>query len=168
MIHVCSLSRLHQTVARTGARHVVTLLKDVHLVTRPASIEMDKHLMLMMDDISFEIEGYTAPADAHVTELVRFLCGWDRRTPLVMHCFAGISRSTAGAYVAICALNPRRDESAVASALRRASPTATPNARIVALADRLLGRGGRMVRAIEGIGRGKEAYEAQPFRLELE
>jgi predicted protein tyrosine phosphatase len=168
MIHVCSLSLLHQTVARTGARHVVTLLKDVHLVTRPTSIETDNHLMLTMDDISFEMEGYTAPAEAHVTELIRFLAGWDRQRPLVMHCYAGISRSTAGAYVAICALNPHRDERAVASALRRASPTATPNRRIVALADRQLGRGGRMVSAIETIGRGLEAYEAQPFWLKLE
>jgi predicted protein tyrosine phosphatase len=38
----------------------------------------------------------------------------------------------------------------------------------VALADRMLGREGRMVAAIEGIGRGVIAYEADPFRLELE
>jgi predicted protein tyrosine phosphatase len=38
----------------------------------------------------------------------------------------------------------------------------------VEIADRLLGRGGRMIRAIEAIGRGIEAYEGHPFRLELE
>ena len=38
MIHVCSLARLHDTVRETGARHVVTLIKDVSLVHRPASI----------------------------------------------------------------------------------------------------------------------------------
>ena len=85
-----------------------------------------------------------------------------------MHCYAGISRSTAGAYVGVCALNPHRDEAAVAKELRRASATASPNLRIVELADRLLGRGGRMIRAIEAIGRGIEAYEAHPFRLDLE
>ena len=42
----------------------------------------------------------------------------------------------------------------IAQALRRASPTATPNIRIVSLADRLLGRDGRMIAAIETIGRG--------------
>jgi predicted protein tyrosine phosphatase len=168
MIHVCSLARLHPTVETTGARHVVTLLRDIHLVSRPSTIALDNHLVLPMDDISMPLEGYSAPADEHVTELVKFLRGWDRRAPLVIHCYAGISRSTAGAYVAVCALNPHRNEASIAKELRRASPTASPNTRIVELADRLLGRRGRMVRAIEGIGRGIEAFEAQPFRLDLE
>jgi predicted protein tyrosine phosphatase len=38
----------------------------------------------------------------------------------------------------------------------------------VSLADRMLGRNGRMVAAIESIGRGIVAYEAEPFRLDLE
>ena len=168
MIHVCSLARLHPTVETTGARHVVTLMRDVHLVSRPESVALDNHLVLAMDDISMPLEGYSAPADEHVTELVRFLQTWDRRAPLVMHCYAGISRSTAGAYVAVCALNPRRDEAHVAKHLRNVSPTASPNTRIVEIADRLLGRGGRMIRAIEKIGRGIETYEAHPFRLDLE
>ena len=54
------------------------------------------------------------------------------------------------------------------SPIRRASATATPNGRLVALADRALGRDGRMVAAIDAIGRGEIAYEADPFRHELE
>jgi hypothetical protein len=59
------------------------------------------------------------------------------------------------------------DERAIAAALRRASPTATPNSRIVAIGDHLLARRGRMVRAVEAIGTGVVAPEARPFRLEL-
>jgi predicted protein tyrosine phosphatase len=168
MIHVCSLARLHETVAQTGARHVVTLLKDTDLVQRPGGIMSENHLILGMDDITGPLEGYIAPAGEHVTRLLDFVRGWDRAAPLVMHCYAGISRSTAGAYVAACALNPRRDELTIARALRLASPTATPNHRIVALADQALGRSGRMTTAIEHIGRGVMAYEGDPFRLDLE
>jgi predicted protein tyrosine phosphatase len=168
MIHVCSLARLHETVAATRARHVVTLLKDTDLVQRPCGISAENHLILGMDDISSPLEGYIAPADEHVAKLLAFVRSWDRAAPLVMHCYAGISRSTAGAYVAACALNPDRAELAIARNLRLASPTATPNFRIVALADRALGRGGRMTTAIEEIGRGAIAFEADPFRLELE
>ncbi len=168
MIHVCSLARLHDTVEETGAGHVVTLLKDTDRVERPKSIVEANHLILGMDDISVPMDGYVMPCDEHVTRLIAFVRGWDRAKPMVVHCYAGISRSTAGAYVAACALNPRRDEMALARELRRLSATATPNIRIVSLADRVLGRGGRMVEAIDSIGRGEMAFEGVPFRLDLE
>ena len=92
------------------------------------------------------------------------------RRKIITGCGCTISprRSTASAFAAVCALNPHREETSVAQALRRASPTATPNIRIVSLADRLLARDGRMVAAIETIGRGVFAAEATPFRLDLD
>ena len=168
MIHVCSLARLHDTVHQTGALHIVTMLKDTDRVERPDHILESNHLILGMDDITSEMDGYVTPCEEHVGRLLSFVRGWDRARPLVMHCYAGISRSTAGAYVAACALNAERSELTIARELRGASTTATPNARIVSLADRMLGRDGRMVAAIESIGRGITAYEAEPFRLDLE
>jgi predicted protein tyrosine phosphatase len=168
MIHVCSLARLHEIVADTGARHVVSLLGDEARIERPSSIAPENHLWLRLHDISVPLDGYIIPDEAHVAGLLEFVRGWDRRAPLVVHCFAGISRSTASAYASVCALSPHRDERSIANALRRASPTATPNIRIVSLADRLLGRDGRMVAAIKTIGHGIMADEATPFRLELE
>jgi len=167
MIHVCSLARLHDTVEETGARHIVTFIRESSLVQRPSRIAFGNHLLIAVDDISAPREGHTVPAAEHVEALIRFVREWDRTTPLVIHCFAGISRSTAGAFVAVCALNPERDELEIAQALRNASPTATPNARIVEIGDQLLGRDGRMRAAIEAIGRGAEAVEAYPFRLEI-
>jgi predicted protein tyrosine phosphatase len=168
MIHVCSLARLHATVHQTGARHIVTLLKHTDRVERPKHILAADHLVLGMDDISMPMEGYVIPCEDHVGRLIGFVRAWNREKPLVMHCFAGISRSTAGAYVAACALNAGRCEFAIAQELRRVSPTATPNARIVSLGDSMLGRDGRMVAAIESIGRGMLADEGHPFRLDLE
>jgi predicted protein tyrosine phosphatase len=168
MIHVCSLARLHETVDDTGARHVVSLIGDVDGVDRPSVIARENHLWLRFDDICSPLDGYIMPDERHVADLLAFVRDWDQRAPLVVHCYAGISRSTAGAYASVCALNPRREEAGIALALRRASPTATPNIRIVSLADRMLGRGGRMIAAIESIGRGVMADEAAPFRLDLE
>ena len=168
MIHVCSLARLEETVEQTGARHVVSLIGDEARVARPPCIAPENHLWLRLHDISSPLDGYIMPGQEHVADLIRFVRGWDRRSPLVVHCYMGISRSTASAYASVCALNPQRDEIGIAQALRRASPTATPNIRIVSLADKLLGRDGRMVAAIEIIGRGCLAEEAAPFRLDLE
>jgi predicted protein tyrosine phosphatase len=167
MIHVCSLARLYNTVDETGARHIVTLLRLTDRVERPAQIAPENHLILSVDDICDPTDGYTCPADEHVARLIKFVGGWDRAAPMVVHCFAGISRSTAGAFVAACTLNPDRDETEIAQAIRQASRTAQPNARIVSIADRMLRREGRMVRAVESIGPGDVALEGTPFRIDI-
>lgn len=168
MIHVCSLARLHATVEETGARHIVTLINAETEVPRPACVAADDHLFLGMHDIIEELEGYTAPTETHVHDLIAFVERWHRRTPLVVHCYAGISRSTAAAFIAACTISPKRDEASLAQAIRRLSPTALPNARLVAHADRILGRNGRMIRAVEQIGPGVACYEGVPFRIDLE
>jgi predicted protein tyrosine phosphatase len=168
MILVCPLARLQETVEDSGARHVVSLIGDETRLARPSCIAPENQLWLRPHDISDPLAGYVMPGEEHIADLLDFVRDWDRQAPLVIHCFAGISRSTASAFASVCALNPQRDEASIAQALRRASPTATPNIRIVSLADRLLGRDGRMIAAIETIGRGVMAAEAEPFRLELE
>jgi predicted protein tyrosine phosphatase len=168
MIHVCSLARLHATVDETKARHIVTLLRLTDRVTRPAHIAAENHLILAVDDIvTAPAEGQTLPGEEHVERLIAFAKSWDRATPMVVHCFAGISRSTAAAFVTACTLNPERDENEIARAIRDASPTAAPNARIVAVADRMLGRDGRMVRAVDILGPALIAEEGHPFRLDI-
>lgn len=168
MIYVCSLSRLAETVERSGARHVVTLINEGTPVERPAVVTLDNHLRIGINDIVEAADGMVLAGAPHVETLLGFVQRWDRSAPLVIHCYAGISRSTAAAFVTACALAPHREERAVAEALRRASPTATPNARLVRLADDHLRREGRMVRAIEGIGRGSFAAEGEPFVLALD
>jgi len=168
MIHVCSLARLYATVDKTGAKHIVTLLRLTDRVERPGHIHPDNHLVLAVDDIAEPMDGYTLPGTEHVQRLIDFAGRWDRAAPMVVHCYAGISRSTAGAFVAACALNPDRDELEIAQAIRRASRTAQPNSRIVSIADRLLKRDGRMVHAIDTIGPAHFAEEGVPFKLDLE
>lgn len=166
-IHVCPLSRLEETARRTGARTLVTLINAGTSVPRPTGIAPERHLHVAMSDIVEALDGHILPHDDHIGELLRFVGGWDRREPLLIHCWAGVSRSTAAAFVTACALNPARAELDLARALREASPTATPNARLVELADRRLGRGGRMVAAVRGIGRGADCFEGTPFALDL-
>ncbi len=166
-LHVCPLSRLHDTVTETRASHLVTLMNVGSQVERPPTILAERHLFIGISDIVEPLEGHILPAAEHIERLLGFVHAWGRESPLVFHCWAGISRSTAAAYITACALSPDRDEAGIARALREASPSATPNRRLVALADDLLGREGRMVAAVERIGRGAEAYEGVPFTLRL-
>ncbi len=167
ILHVCALSRLHETVTATRASHVVSFMGVGATVDRPAAIAAERHLFIGVGDIVEPLDGYVLAGPEHMEQLLAFVRAWGRESPLVLHCWAGISRSTAAAYIAACALAPERDETEIAHALRQASPSATPNARFVALADDLLGRQGRMIEAIRAIGRGAEAMEGTPFSLSL-
>jgi predicted protein tyrosine phosphatase len=166
-IHVCPLSRMPETVRATGARSLVTLINEGTPVKRPPVIAAEKHLVVALSDIVEEAPGHTLPSESHVENLLTFVRRWDQAAPLLIHCWAGVSRSTAAAFIAACALRPQRDEAEIAQAVRANSPTATPNARLVAIADAKLGRNGRMIAAIEKIGQGRSCFEGPPFALEL-
>jgi predicted protein tyrosine phosphatase len=168
MIHVCSLAALPEIVRITGASHVLTVMRNVEQVQRPASVLAANHLRVPMDDITEPMEGYTPPSAADVEQVLNFVRGWDRAAPMVIHCYAGVSRSTASAFAAACMLNPHRDEMEIARKLRAASPIASPNRLIVSHADKALGRNGRMIRALEAIGPATMMVEGKPFLVELE
>ena len=99
-VYVCPLSRLGETVERSGASHVVTMINDGTPVARPPAVAEDDHLFLGFNDISTPVEGMTLPAQDHLDTYLEFLHRWDRARPLVVHCWAGVSRSTAGAFTA--------------------------------------------------------------------
>ena len=85
MIHVCSLARLQETVAATGASHVVTLINKAYPVATPQGVEADNHLWIDIDDISAPLDGYILPQAYHVEQLIEFVRVWDRARPLVAH-----------------------------------------------------------------------------------
>lgn len=168
MIHVCSLAALPETVKATGASHILTVMANVDQVQRPASVLEVNHLKVSMDDITEQMDGFLAPSDQHIEKVLNFVRNWDRSAPMVVHCYAGISRSTASAFAAACALNPHRDEIEIARQIRARSPIAAPNRLIVSLADKALGRDGRMLRALDEMGPGSMTVEGRPFRVDLD
>ena len=168
MIHVCSLAALPETVKATGASHVLTVMANIDQVQRPASVLQANHLKVSMDDITEVMDGFLAPSEQHIEKVLNFVRSWDRSAPMVVHCYAGISRSTASAFAAACMLNPHKDEVAIARQIRAASPIAQPNRLIVGLADRMLGRDGRMLRALDEMGPGSMMVEGRPFRVEID
>ncbi|HYA81368.1 MAG TPA: protein tyrosine phosphatase [Methylocystis sp.] len=166
-LYVCPLGRVVDTVRATGARSLITILTAGAASVRPCEIAPPRHLRLSLSDIEAPLEGHILPNREHVDRLLAFLYEWDRAAPLVIHCYAGVSRSPAAAYIGACALAPRRCEFEIARELRLASPSATPNKQLVAVADRMLKRDGRMVEAVASIGRGADCFEGAPFAMEL-
>ena len=64
---------------------------------------------------------------------------------MLVHCWAGVSRSMAAAYILLCDRFGPGHEEAIAQPSRLRAPHAYPNALLVQLADAALGREGRMI-----------------------
>lgn len=167
-IIVCPLSKVKSIAAARQPHRVVSLL-DPHSAFPVVDGYDDRHHKAPVHDITDPIDGWKAPCETMVGGVIDFVSGWDRSAPILIHCYAGISRSTATAFLTACLHNPDTDEEEIALALRAASPTATPNALIIDIADEAMRRGGRMRRAIAKIGKGYPSWEvigeAQPFEL---
>jgi predicted protein tyrosine phosphatase len=150
-IFVCPWAEVEDSVEDTGATHVVSLLGVEGVPDTPNGVEPENHLYLEMDDISGSIGGYISPGIGHIQELLDFVSGWDQRGPILTHCYAGISRSTAAALIIAVHLNPGR-EAAAAALLRRRAPHAQPNRRMIELADRAMDCRGRLIAAHAEMG----------------
>ena len=166
---VCPLSQVETARALHRPSHLISLLSPSSVDGAwPASDTGGAHLRLAFHDIARARKGLIAPSAALVARLLDFSAEWDASRPLLVHCWAGVSRSTAAAYIIACQRAPKRSEGEIAQALRAATPYATPNPLMVSLADAALGRAGRMSAAIAKIGRGADTFEGALFELALE
>ena len=162
---VCPLRLVPQIVANRSPSHLVTLLDPDEMIETPEGIEPERHLKLGINDIAEPVEGMTLPSEDTVNQLLAFGRTWDTSAPMLIHCWAGISRSSASAFITACERSPHADEAAIALALRAASPYAAPNRRLVALADDIMGRRGRMVDAVAAMTPYQITYENIPFEF---
>jgi len=164
-IHVCPLAHVARVARDAGARTLVSLLTPPAIAPRPEEIAPENHLSLSFADLTAPRDGLSPASASQMADFLAFLARWDRAAPLLIHCYAGVSRSPAAAFIAVCALTDA-DERAIAQKLRRLSPSATPNRHMVALADTLLSRQGRMIAALDSIGRGADCFEGEIFCME--
>jgi predicted protein tyrosine phosphatase len=164
-ILVGSLRQLDTLIESHGPSHVITLLAPGSDVPPCPTIAPDKRLTLLFHDLAAPMAPLLPPDGAVIQRLLAFGATWDEGAPLLVHCWAGVSRSPAAAVILACARSAPGQEHAIAQCLRRVSPFATPNALMIALADKALGREDRMIDAISQIGRGADCGEGVSFAL---
>lgn len=165
-IIVSGLAEVPALIVRRRPSHLVTLLDPASMIETPEGLAADRHLKLAVNDIAEPTEGLVPPDETIVQRLLTFGRTWDETHPMLIHCWAGISRSTASAFALACERSPDADEQAIALAMRAAAPHASPNRRIVALADDMMGRRGRMVDAVAAMG-DYDWERARPFEFEV-
>jgi predicted protein tyrosine phosphatase len=149
---VAPLSSLEDAIATHAPSHLVSLLSPEHMIETPGGFPAARHLKLGVNDIVDPSAGTAPPLRDHIDALLEFSRDWDMRQPLLIHCWAGISRSMASAFTILCdRLGPDR-EIEIARAMRQRAPHAQPNRLLVSHADAVLGRGGKMISALNTMG----------------
>jgi predicted protein tyrosine phosphatase len=151
-ILVTPLSGLINALDEHRPSHLVTLLSPLHMIPTPQGFDRRRHLQLALDDVNDPKAADFPPAREHIDRLIEFSRTWDTKAPLLIHCWAGISRSMASAFTVLCDRLGQENEIAIAIAMRRRAPHANPNALLVRHADEALNRAGRMLSALEVMG----------------
>jgi len=151
-IYISSARDAPRVIRDEGITHVLTLLSrgEINDLIMPDALDPSNWLRLDMDDL-------IAPDQEHSPKLeqVRTILEWGRSLPddarLLVHCYAGISRSTAAA-LALRVQQVGLDGLAeCADWLIEARPMACPNPVISAYADQLLGANGALHGAAEAV-----------------
>jgi predicted protein tyrosine phosphatase len=166
-ILVTPLSAVEGVLRDRRPSHMVTLLSPEHMIDTPAGFPPERHLRVGMNDVVDVTAGDTPPDRRHVEELLSFARSWPAEEPMLVHCWAGVSRSMAATYIILCDRLGHGSETAAAKAIRARAPHAYPNALLVRHADDCLGRGGRMIAAIKAIGAGRMVTEGEIVEFPL-
>ncbi|MGQ0676588.1 MAG: tyrosine phosphatase family protein [Rhodospirillales bacterium] len=145
-LSICGVREL-DGFAEAGVSDVLSILDPEQPV--PDSFQRyapHRRTTLRFDDVVLPSPGHAMPAQDHVAAILEFgerLTAADGAAHLLVHCYAGVSRSTAAAAILMAQRNPGRERDAF-MALIGVRPRAWPNSRMVALADDLLARRGRL------------------------
>jgi predicted protein tyrosine phosphatase len=167
-ILVTPLSSLEDAIESHRPSHIVTLLSPEHMIETPRGFDPERHLKLGVNDVCDPEAGENPPGRDHVDRLLVFSRDWDASRPLLIHCWAGISRSMASAYTVLCdRLGPGR-EIEIAMAIRKRASHANPNLLLVRHADAALNRNGRMVEALRSMGPPLQVMEGVTTALPLD
>jgi predicted protein tyrosine phosphatase len=152
VIYVCNLIEMPGHAAALRVSHLVSLVAPNEQPPTPVPILEDRHHRVGIHDISEPLDGHILPAAEHISGLLDFVRAWSHEeAPILIHCVAGISRSMAAALITLVIKAPGRELEA-ARHVRAAAPHAYPNRRMIAVADQMLGCGGRLTAAREAMG----------------
>ncbi len=153
-ITVCGIEELAGHGA-LGATHVLSILDPDHPVPEAfGTFGEHAKLELRFHDIIEPRPHEILPGPAHVDAILAFGHTLHTgRSSLLVHCHAGISRSTASMAVLIAQAMPEASAETVLRIVHGIREKAWPNLRLMELGDAALGRGGALVRATHALHR---------------
>ena len=155
-IVITSAKDVHSTVTFQGITHVLSLLTidEKGMIKLPSFFDRANHLFLDMDDV-LDANVYGAPRLEQVSRILDWASKLPTDAKLLVHCFAGVSRSTAAA-LAIKVQNDGLNKLTDAiDWLVKHRPIACPNPVITKYADDLLGANGELFKHAEAVAKSR-------------
>lgn len=141
-----------------GVTHVLSILDPGWPEPEPIrNFDLERRLKLHFHDVIEPMPGWIAPERWDVELLLAFgrklsqtaeTASQANGTHLLVHCHAGVSRSTASAILLLAQSNPSKPAHDIVGQVIRLRPQAWPNLRIIELGDALLGRDGEIVASV--------------------
>ena len=162
-VTICGIPELDEHCA-AGVTHVLSIRGPNW--PDPASFAAfppHRRLVLRFHDIIEPTPELLAPSRDDVERLLAFgrELGKAPGSHLLVHCHAGVSRSTAAAALILAQAYPDRPASEALDRVAQIRPRAWPNLRILEFGDALLGRDGEIVAAAAAIYR--RVLDRDPF-----
>jgi predicted protein tyrosine phosphatase len=145
-LFVCSYSTLMERISQFRPEHLVSVLGRSDCVPFPSVVGV-RHLRLEIDDVFRPCSGFRPATVRNIRQLVDFVKDWKDSEHMLIHCWAGSSRSPAAALIALAVKCPGQ-EAVAARILRSRGPHANPNELMIAVADRVLELNGRLIKAV--------------------
>jgi predicted protein tyrosine phosphatase len=171
---ICGLEEL-AAHCRRDVTHALSLLDPGWPEPEALGVfALERRLKLHFHDVIEEQQGWVAPERCDVELLLAFARdlarfrgepGDEPMSPhLVVHCHAGVSRSTAAAILILAQRDPDLPAREVVGRVIRLRPRAWPNLRMIEFGDALLGREGEIVAAVRSLYR--LALDRDPWLIE--
>ncbi|MSP76620.1 MAG: protein-tyrosine-phosphatase [Rhodospirillaceae bacterium] len=165
-VTICGIPELPQHVG-AGISHVLSII-DTH---EPRPVVLDQYLgidheLIRFDDIVAEYPGFEACTQHHIERLLKFgeRVHANPSGHVLVHCHAGVSRSTAAAAILMTQFTPGNEEAAFLKLLELRKH-GWPNTRMVEFADRLLDRKGALLKGLQAYRRA--LLDAKPHLSEI-
>jgi predicted protein tyrosine phosphatase len=153
-VTICGIPELHLH-AQSSVSHILSII-DTH---EPRPVALDHygtvdHELIRFDDIVAEYPGFEACTEAHIVRLLQFgeRAHKNPTGHVLVHCHAGVSRSTAAAAILMSQFSPGEEEAAFLKLLQLRKH-GWPNTRMVEFADKLLDRKGAMLEGLKAYRR---------------
>lgn len=148
-VQICAFDEV-ETCLKHEPAHVLSIRNLA--IGRPQSLRGRHDVSdLEFHDRIAAAPGIVLPNMGHVDAIIDIGCHHLPRGLVLVHCTMGISRSTAAAAIMLAAYEPERSATSIFKQVLSNRPVAWPNSLLIALADRRLNRGGRLIAALEAL-----------------